>query len=210
MVTLAPLVCTVFRYSAGQDTSATEVAYSEAEVGVAADPRQLWITNGTPRGTRCRYLRNLVAMSRFEIQSAVRHLTHHTRWVMHAIQLAIFAVAGVLAFLLRFDLSVPPQYWPHLLAALCVWVPVKVLFFHLLRLDRGWWRYVSVRDVARLAAANLAGSVFGCFALLGFAPEGFPRSIYVLDFLVCLGMTATARLTVRLAFEFSRLPNLGT
>jgi FlaA1/EpsC-like NDP-sugar epimerase len=37
-----------------------------------------------------------------------------------------------------------------------------------------------------------------------------PRSIYVLDFLVCLGMTAAARLTVRLAFEFSRLPNLGT
>jgi FlaA1/EpsC-like NDP-sugar epimerase len=77
-------------------------------------------------------------------------------------------------------------------------------------LDRGWWRYVSIRDVARLAAANLAGSVFGCLALLGLAPEGFPRSIYVLDFLVCLGMTAGARVTVRLAFEFSRLPNLGT
>jgi FlaA1/EpsC-like NDP-sugar epimerase len=97
-----------------------------------------------------------------------------------------------------------------LLAALCVWVPVKVLVFHFLRLDRGWWRYVSIRDVTRLAAANLVGSVFGCLALLGLAPEGLPRSIYVLDFLVCLGMTAAARVTVRLVFEFSRLPNLGT
>jgi FlaA1/EpsC-like NDP-sugar epimerase len=149
-------------------------------------------------------------MSRFDIQRVARRLTHYTRWVLGTVQLAIFAVAGVLAFLLRFDFSVPPLYWPHLLAALCVWVPVKVLVFHFLRLDRGWWRYVSIRDVARLAAANLAGSVFGCLALLGLGPEGLPRSIYVLDFLICLGMTAGARVTVRLAFEFSRLPNPGT
>lgn len=149
-------------------------------------------------------------MSRFNIQRAARHLTQHTRWVMRTVQLAIFAVAGVLAFLLRFDISVPPQYWPHLLAALCVWVPVKVFVFHSLRLDRGWWRYVSIRDVARLAAANVAGSALGCLALPWFAPKGFPRSVYILDFLLCLGMTAGARMTVRLAFEFSRSPNLGT
>ena len=149
-------------------------------------------------------------MSGPHIQRVARRLTHYTRWVLGTVQLAIVAGAAVLAFLLRFDFSVPPKYWPHLLAALCVWVPVKVLVFHFLRLDRGWWRYVSIRDVARLAAANLVGSVFGCLALLGLAPEGLPRSIYVLDFLVCLGMTAAARVTVRLVFEFSRLPNLGT
>jgi FlaA1/EpsC-like NDP-sugar epimerase len=148
-------------------------------------------------------------MSRFDIQRVARQ-----SYPSHSVGDAqsssrIFAVAGVLAFLLRFDLSVPSQYWPHLLAALCVWIPVKVLVFHFLRLDRGWWRYVSVRDVVRLAAANLVGSVLGCLALLGFAPKGFPRSIYVLDFLICLGMTAGARMTVRLAFEFSRLPSLG-
>jgi FlaA1/EpsC-like NDP-sugar epimerase len=142
-------------------------------------------------------------MSRFDIQRVARHLTHYTRWVLRAVQLAIFAVAGVLAFLLRFDLSVPPQYWPHLLAGLCVWITVKVFVFHSLGLDRGWWRYVSIRDVARLAVANLAGSALGFLALLWFAPSGFPRSVYFLDFLLCLGITAGARLTVRLAFEFS-------
>src|ERR1035441_5368666 len=168
-----------------------------------------WTTLGTPKGTRRHHLRSLTAMSRFDFQRVARSLPPYTRWVLGTVQLAIVAVAGVLAFLLRFDFSVPPQYWPHLLAALCVWVPVKVLVFHFLRLDRGWWRYVSIRDAARLAAANLAGSVFGCLALLGLGPEGFPRSIYALDFVVCLGMTAGARVTVRLAFEFSRLPSLG-
>jgi FlaA1/EpsC-like NDP-sugar epimerase len=75
-------------------------------------------------------------------------------------------------------------------------------------MDRGWWRYASIRDVVRLVAANLAGSVLGCFALPWFAPQGFPRSIYFLDFMLCFGMTAGVRLAVRLAFEFSRLPNL--
>jgi FlaA1/EpsC-like NDP-sugar epimerase len=143
-------------------------------------------------------------------QGVARHLIHHSRWVIRAIQLAIFSVAGVLAFILRFDFTVPSLYRPHLLAAFCVFVPAKVLAFHLFKLDRGWWRYVSIRDIARLAAASFAGSVLGCLGLLWFAPAGFPRSIYFLDFLLCFGMTAGARLAVRLVFEFSKLPNTGT
>ena len=129
---------------------------------------------------------------------------------MRVTQFAIFAVAGVLAFILRFDFTVPPQYRPHLLAAFCVFVPAKVLAFHFFKLDRGWWRYVSIRDVTRVAAASFAGSALGCLGLLWFAPEGFPRSIYFLDFLLCFGMTAGARMAVRMVFELSRLPNLGT
>ena len=83
-------------------------------------------------------------------------------------------------------------------------MPVKILVFHLFKLDRGWWRYVSIRDVTRLAAANFAGSALGCLGCSLFAPQGFPRSIYFLDFLLCFGMTAGARLAVRLAVEFSR------
>jgi FlaA1/EpsC-like NDP-sugar epimerase len=149
-------------------------------------------------------------MSRFDIQHAARRLSHQTRWALRAVQLAIFAAAVVLAFFLRFDFGVPPRYLPHLLVGLCVWVLAKILVFHLFALDRGWWRYASIRDVARLAVANLSGSVLGSLVLLWFAPSGFPRSIYFLDLLLCFGMTAGARLAVRLAFEFSRLPNLIT
>src|ERR1035441_1176066 len=149
-------------------------------------------------------------MPRFDIHWVARHLNHHPRWVMRAIQLAIFAVAGVLAFILRFDFTVPPQYRPHLVAGLCVFVPAKTLAFYFFKLDRGWWRYVSIRDVTRLGAASFAGSALGCFGLLWFAPAGFPRSIYFLDFLLCFGMTAGARLAVRLVVEFSRLPSTGT
>jgi FlaA1/EpsC-like NDP-sugar epimerase len=118
-------------------------------------------------------------------------------------------VAGVLAFLLRFDLSLPSQYWPYVPAGLCVWIPVKVIVFRSLGLDRGWWRYASIRDVVRLAAANFIASGFACLIIWWTAPRGFPRSVYFLDFLLGLGMTAGIRMAVRLAFEFSHLPNMS-
>ena len=148
-------------------------------------------------------------MSRFDIHRVARHLTHHPRWVMSTVQIAIFAAAGILAFLLRFDFTVPAQFRPQLLAAICVFVPAKIFAFYFFKMDRGWWRYASIRDVVRLVAANLAGSVLGCLALLWLAPLGFPRSIYFLDFMLCFGMTAGVRVAVRLAVEFSRLPNLS-
>ena len=147
-------------------------------------------------------------MSQFHLHRVARHLTRHLRWVIRTVQLAIFAIAGVLAFLLRFDLGMPSHYWPHVAASLCVWLPVKVLVFRSLGLDRGWWRYTSIRDAVRVAAANLAGSALACLALVGIVPKGFPRSIYALDFLLCLGMTAGVRLAVVLVAEFTRLPNL--
>jgi FlaA1/EpsC-like NDP-sugar epimerase len=128
---------------------------------------------------------------------------------MRTVQLAIFATAVVSAFLLRFDFTVPAQERPHLLAAICVFVPAKIFAFYFFKMDRGWWRYASIHDVVRLVAANLAGSILGCFALPWLTPQGFPRSIYPLDFMLCLGMTAGVRVAVRLAYEFSRLPNLS-
>ena len=148
-------------------------------------------------------------MSALNFHRAFCGLNRHTRLGTRAVQLAIFAFAGILAFLLRFDFSVPPQFRPYLLAGICVWVSVKIVVFHFLELDRGWWRYASIHDLFRLATANLIASALGCLDLLLFAPRGMPRSVYFLDFVLCLGMTAGARLAVRLVFEFSRLRNPG-
>ncbi len=130
--------------------------------------------------------------------------------MVRAVQLADFVLAGALAFFLRFDLNLPTPFRRHLLVGFAVWIPVKILIFRSFGLDRGWWRYASVRDIVRLAFANFVGSLLACLALFWVAPAGFPRSIYILDFLLCFGMTAGARMAVRLVFEFSRLPTLAT
>ncbi len=137
----------------------------------------------------------------------LNRLARFTTWIQRGVQLAIFIVAGISAFLLRFDLIIPSQHRMHLATGLCAWVVAKVLVFHLMGMDRGRWRYVSTPDLLRLAAANLAGSAIACVGLLAFGPPGFPRSLYLLDLLLCGFLTATSRLAVRAAFELSRIQN---
>ncbi len=67
------------------------------------------------------------------------------------IQLAIFAAAGVAAFLLRFDYRIPESEYLHAAWALAVWVVVKSVVFRMAGLHRGWWRFVSISDVAGIA-----------------------------------------------------------
>jgi FlaA1/EpsC-like NDP-sugar epimerase len=127
-----------------------------------------------------------------------------SRPLVWVVQTAIFAVSVITAFLLRFDLSVPPKETVHLVYALVVWVAVKIIVFRITRLDRGWWRFVSLDDLPRLIMGNLLGSFVGTFVILWIAPRGFPRSIYALDLLVCLLLTVGARLAARVCFETSR------
>lgn len=143
----------------------------------------------------------------FDTHHLARCLARFHRWVMRAVQLAIFLVAGISAFLLRFDFNIPRLYLHQMGAALLEWMVVKTVVFYFFELDRGNWRYASLPDLLRLAAGNVLASVLASVGILIFAPKGFPRSIYVLDLLLCFVLTAGARMAVRLAAEFSRLQN---
>ena len=119
-----------------------------------------------------------------DIQRLAHRLGRFHRWIVRAVQLAVFLFAGVSAFLLRFDFSLGRALHTQLFVALVVWIPLKVAVFHLLALDRGWWRYTSLPDLVRLTIGNFGGSALACLGLLLFAPPGFPRSVFVLDFLL--------------------------
>ena len=120
-------------------------------------------------------------------------------WV---VQLCIFTLAGVTAFLLRFDGHIPFVHILHLAWAVPVWVTVKTVVFRLCGLDRGWWRFVSIDDVLRVGFGNLMGST-GSFILIRLlAPQGFPRSIYLLDLIICFLGTCGVRLAIRMFREF--------
>ncbi|MBI4874094.1 MAG: polysaccharide biosynthesis protein [Acidobacteria bacterium] len=116
----------------------------------------------------------------------MRRRTKHRYLLNIIVQLSIFAGAGIGAFLLRFEFSVPRNYVPHLLVALPVWMAVKSAVYSSFGLHRAWWRFFSLADATRLAAANGFASVVSTLLLAALAPAGFPRSIPVIDFLLCL------------------------
>src|SRR5580698_1191477 len=127
------------------------------------------------------------------------------RILIWATQTAIFAASAVAAFLLRFDFSVPAFYLRYLPYALAIWLPLKFVVFYVAKLDRGFWRYVSAIDLIRISVANVIASIIGFLLIRWLAPPAFPRSLYVLDLMVCLigacGLRLLARATSRLSSQ---------
>lgn len=117
------------------------------------------------------------------------------------VQICIFAVSVIASFLLRFDLNLPPKETVHLVYGLFIWVAAKIIVFRLARLDRGWWRFLSLDDLPRLAIGNLLGSLAGTCAILWLAPSRFPRSVFILDLLICSLLTVGVRLVAKIFFE---------
>jgi FlaA1/EpsC-like NDP-sugar epimerase len=118
-----------------------------------------------------------------------------------AAQMALVALSGVSAFLLRFEFSIPRAYLGPMANAVVVWLAVKTMLFYSYSLGRGSWRMVSVPDVVRLVSANALSSVISVPIIYLLGPEGFPRSVFVLDFVLSLMATAGIRLAARIGFE---------
>jgi len=125
---------------------------------------------------------------------------------VYGIEVVTILVSAVLAFLLRFDFRIPEFYLWVLLLAAGVWLPVKLYMFRLLGLDRRWARYVSLSDLVRFSFSNLAGSFISVLILLPAGKGAVPRSIYAIDFLLCVMLTAGLRVGVRMASESRRAP----
>src|SRR5579862_6238691 len=130
-------------------------------------------------------------------QPALRKMVDCGTWVVLPVELVVFAAAGILAFLLRFDFNIPGRYLAHLGVALSVWVITKHLVFRFLNLHRGW-RFLSLHELMNLAAGNLFGSIAAAAVILCISPAGFPRSIYLLDLLVCFVCTGGLRVFARM------------
>ena len=135
------------------------------------------------------------------MRQLVKSVTVMHRPIVWVVQAAIFALSAILAFLLRFDFRLPHEYAHDFAYALPIWVLVKISVFRVANLHRGWWRYVSVADLVRIGVGNFAGSVIGGFVIFLIASGGFPRSIYLLDLMVCFLGTAGVRVLVRLMAE---------
>jgi FlaA1/EpsC-like NDP-sugar epimerase len=116
-------------------------------------------------------------------------------------EIVVFSLCTIAAFNLRFEFTIPATHVKFLYCGLIVWIPIKLLVFRWLSLDHGWWRLVSTYDVTRLVIGNLVASVAGGILILLFGPSGFPRSIYLLDLMVCILATSGLRLMVRLALD---------
>lgn len=114
---------------------------------------------------------------------------------------SVIAVSLAAAFLVRFDFIFPRAEEQRILYGLAIALTVKMIAFYGFDVEHGWWRFVGVSDLLKILGANIAGSaLFTTFAWLFLGPQ-FPRSVYVIDFLLCFLAMAGARFGVRLYHE---------
>ncbi len=124
-------------------------------------------------------------------------------WTIRAIQLIVFALAGSTAFILRFDLAIPRRYKAALYCSILLWLLCKSAVFHAFGLGRAVWRYFGVPDLFKLWKANAIASLAAGLVILAASPAPLPRSIYLIDFAVCVVFTTGIRVGTRLLLELT-------
>jgi len=133
-----------------------------------------------------------------------RLVVEHRRAGLALAGIGIAAGSYVIALALRFDLWLPPDVVPILLSTLPTLVLCKLLGFWMAGLLSGWWRHVSLRDVMDIVRGNGLGSLLFLLAMV-FGPglDGFPRSVFVIDLVICTIVMAGLRVGVRVVRERS-------
>lgn len=129
------------------------------------------------------------------------------RWIVFATEAATVCLSLAAAFLLRFEFAVPPDQQVLLWQGLGFALPVKFAAFRFAALERRSFRFTSMADILPMAAANLGGSaVFAAIARGSLGPA-FPRSIYLIDPILCFAGIAGLRLLTRLWWESQGAPS---
>jgi FlaA1/EpsC-like NDP-sugar epimerase len=128
-------------------------------------------------------------------------LLQHRRLASESAQITLAAAALAVAFSLRFEFALDPLYSSMLARSLPVLLLAKFAVFRAFGLRDLTWRYLGFQDLVRIAVANAAASVASTVALRMAIGPAFPRSIHILDLLLCLTFMVAARVLARLILE---------
>ena len=128
----------------------------------------------------------------------------YRRWGIVLLHACLVALAYGLAFLLRFDFSLPHGQWVRFLQTLPILLLVRMAVFAWFQLHEGLWRYVSMQDILAILRAVTISSVIFLAAVLVFFGHGFPRSVFLLDWVLCLALIGGVRLALRAFWESGR------
>ncbi len=117
--------------------------------------------------------------------------------ILHDIVAAI--LAWMLAYLLRFNFDLPPNFSAELQHTLLWVVPLQVVIFWRFGLYRGIWRYASLNDLRRIVLAVLLAAAAIPFVLwMARSHLIVPRSVLVLNPLLLILFMGGSRVLYRI------------
>jgi FlaA1/EpsC-like NDP-sugar epimerase len=140
---------------------------------------------------------------RRRISAVSRWMYEKRPWFISLFQAFLVFCALVLAWLLRFDFTLPNR--GLLLATAPFLILIRLGALRLFNLHRGWWHFSGVSEALDiLKAVSLGSLVF--WLVLGFALRMtlFPRTVYVFETVLTAGFLAGGRLLSRVLAQSVR------
>ena len=115
----------------------------------------------------------------------------------------LISVSFYAAYVLRFNtLHLGEYYWSQILYSLPLILAVRMSVFIPMGLYRGMWRFVGVRDlIVFIKAVTLSSGLSVGLLFIVFRLENYPRSVFIIDWLILLMLLGGSRFTYRLYRE---------
>ncbi len=114
----------------------------------------------------------------------------------------IVSASLILSYIIRLDTLNLKAYMHQLFQSLPLILAVRLAVFAYTGLYRGMWRFVGMRDLLKLIQAVTLSSVLSVVLLfLVFRLEGYPRSVFIIDWFVVLIFIGGSRFAYRLYRE---------
>ncbi len=133
------------------------------------------------------------------------------RWIIFLIDTFVVMVSLFVAYMLRFDFTIPAQEQGPLLFAFPIYMMVRILLFLAGSTFAIVIRYTGTRDSMRVLKVIAVGSLF--FALLNpikfyYWDQAYflPFTIIILDGFICSALLITYRLAIKMAYVEIRNP----
>ena len=144
-------------------------------------------------------------MDKRRIEKIKIMLLKYRRILIILFHLFLIVLSYLLSFLLRFDFVIPGKHFAGFLKTLPLLVLVKLVVFYYFRIYSGLWRYVSMDDLWQIIKANSIATVSFILAeVFVYGTTGFPRSVFLIDFVICTVLVGGVRFMTRLVKERAR------
>lgn len=120
-------------------------------------------------------------------------------WITLLGDACLVLAAYYCAYLVRFDGIVPYGQQMNFFQTTWWVLPLKVSCFFKFDLYKGMWRYFSLHDLMNMVKACVLASAVTAIIILCFHRfEGFSRSVFLIDMLLCLLLIGGFRLSIRM------------
>ena len=134
----------------------------------------------------------------------IERLLPYRRAVLLAAHVVLMTAAYLLAFLLRFEFPLPPESLELFVKTLPVLLVIRMAVFAWFHLHHSLWRYVSMQDIVTILKAGTLSSLLFVGVMLTIFGRGFPRTVFLLDWVLCLALVGGVQLARRALRESSQ------